>query len=482
MTEIRQLSTENHVADATLRALIRARRVDPAVLADDPFAAPDDTAAETVTEATVLHHLIISPASRQEVFERVDPADFHDPQALAAYRRLLDADASGTNLSSPAIRRMWQIEYRAIAMQADKSRAWHEAMQTLIDQAVRRRVWLALDDATIATARPDTTLPELRERLEAISESAVDRRMWTQPPTMREIVKMTLNRLEQIHNGTLSSLPLGIRCLDDMLNILPGNLIVVGARPSVGKSAFANSIQRNLALRGIPSGLFSFEMGYEDCTCRLACMESRVPYTVLHKPTGRSLSQVEWAAHMAAMTRISKWPTQMYCAAALTVGEIRRMATEWVRSHGVRLIIVDYLQLIRTPHVRGSQKRYEVVGEISRALKALAMDLQTPIMVLAQISRAGANAMPRTEHLRESGDIEQDADTILLLDRPDADKPAPGERPYQDIRDGQTVIADMTDRAAVIVSKHRNGETGYRLIQFDAPIMHFHDFNPEQFQ
>lgn len=452
-----------------LASLVRHRLVDPSMAAIDPEDVKALTAAELATQATVLNHVIMSPACRELVFRDVVPEDFRNDEAKTAWRRLRDAWENDVDLSSPAIRRMWLVEFGELARSADRSRSWREAANTLVNDALRNRLHGAIAGAAVIATQPDASIQEIREQVEAIVLSSMDDRMWQKPPAIKDIMRSYLDRLEMMREGgKLSPVRIGIEGFDTKFGMYPGEMVVVCARPRVGKTALGLGCLANLARSGSPSGMMCFEMCAEDLLGRLIALESRVPYSKVRE---NSMTFAQSQQHASAAKRVLKWPIHLYGGPAMAIGDIRRLAEQWVKEDGIKLLCLDYLTLIRAPRSASVQKRYEVVGEISRGLKAMALDLQIPVLVLAQIGRSGANTTPRIEHLRESGDIEQDADSILLIDRPEAEVPERTNHQYLDDRGDEK---DMKGKAAIIIGKYRNGEAGViEIVNYDGPLMEF---------
>lgn len=463
-----------------LRNLVKSGRIQAEVaegVTGIDMAAYDDTTIQS--EATLLNHVIASPACRIEAFNQVRATDFTDRKAQQAWERMEDAWNRDLDLSSPDMRKMWIVQYKELQGAIDRSRSWQEVIRSVVDASLRRRIGNALDSAAVAHAKPDASIAEIRESFEQIIVASMDDRMWVKPPTVREALRMYLNRSAALMDGSLVPVPLGIPALDAFFSVFPGDMVIIGARPRVGKTAFVLSVIRFLCEQGIPVGLICIEMSYEDIIMRLISQVSGVPGQWLRK-------QVELTAHdrhreAAAMKKINGWPLHLCCGKAMSAGEIHRTTETWAREDGIKAVFIDYLTLITSPRGGNQQKRYELVGETCVGIKRMGQKLNIPTFLLAQIGRQGANMMPRLEHLRETGSIEQDADAILLIDRPDVDEPEPGKRSYAEVQHtgredgGEMVPADMTGRAAVIIAKQRNGDTGYRLIPFHGPTMRFYD-------
>ena len=235
-------------------------------------------------------------------------------------------------------------------------------------------------------------------------------------------------------NG-LIGLTSGLKDLDDMLaGLQPSDLIVVAARPGGGKTSLGINMARRC---GQPALAFSLEMSREQLFVRMLATEARIDSNRVR--TGR-LSDHEWTKLSKAVTTISELPIHIDDTPAMTVLEIRARARAHAAVYGLKLVVVDYLQLLR-----GSGKfenRTQEVGTISRGLKAMAKELHVPVVAMAQLRRARADghARPQLSDLRESGDIESDADVVLLIWKPDE--------------------IDDPNVAEIIVAKQRNGPTG----------------------
>lgn len=239
----------------------------------------------------------------------------------------------------------------------------------------------------------------------------------------------------------------------------PGELVLIAARPSMGKTAHALSLLYRLAVKHqVPSAFFSLEMGGASLVERLIAIGSGV---ALRKPRA-TLSESSSIARCAG--EISEAPLYIDDTSTLAIGELRARARRMVSRHGVRAIFVDYLQLLRGSGAY--DKRHEEVGEVSRGLKALARELRLPVIALAQLSRqveGRTEKRPTLSDLRESGDLEQDADVVSFLYR---------EGYYRRATPG----ADENEAAEWIIAKNRNGPTGTVTLAYRSVLPAFADF------
>jgi replicative DNA helicase len=257
-------------------------------------------------------------------------------------------------------------------------------------------------------------------------------------------------------------MPTGFRRLDDLTSGLqPSDLIIIAARTSVGKTAFAMSLALNAALReDIPVCVYSLEMSAEQLMMRMLATRARVDAARLRRPG--MLTQEEWGYLQTAADELSRAPLFIDDSPALSTLELRARTRRLKAERGVGLVVVDYLQLMRPS--RRTDSREQEIADISRSLKALAKELDIPVIALSQLNREvekRENKRPTVADLRESGAIEQDADLILLIYREDVHKyKNPAERP---------AVGD----AEIIIGKHRNGPVGAVELAFHSRYTDF---------
>ena len=284
---------------------------------------------------------------------------------------------------------------------------------------------------------------------------------------IEEIVKHNLEIIEQARDnqGILSGLPTGFRELDRMTSGLqPTDLIVLAARPSVGKTSLALNIAQQVAFReGRSVGFFSLEMSKEQLGFRVLCSEAEVD---AKKVRDGYASKEAMVRLVTAQTKIAKTKFFIDDSAALTVPEMRAKGQRLKREHGLDLLVVDYIQLM-AGHGRFDNRTQEV-SQISRGLKLLAKELRVPILALSQLSRQpeqrkGDQRKPQLADLRDSGSIEQDADLVIFLYR-------------EELYDRNTERRGIAD---VLIAKQRNGPTGDFEIVFLPDRMTFSDYARE---
>lgn len=273
--------------------------------------------------------------------------------------------------------------------------------------------------------------------------------------SVKSVLTDTFERIAELHDneGSLRGIPTGFVGLDNLLaGLQRSDMIVLAARPSMGKTTFALDIARSVATSAKKSvGIFSLEMSKEQLVDKLLASTAGVDLWRLR--TGR-LSDIDFDRINNAIGVLSEAPIYIDDAAGATIHEIRTKARRLQTEHGLDLIVLDYLQLMQGSKMSFSDNRVQEVSEISRALKGIARELNIPIIALSQLSRAVEQRqpqIPQLSDLRESGSIEQDADVVMFIYREGVYDP---ESPRKNIAD-------------ILIKKHRNGPTGKVELYFD---------------
>ncbi len=266
-----------------------------------------------------------------------------------------------------------------------------------------------------------------------------------------------INYLQE-HRGEVVGVPTGFRDLDEITGGLQqSDLIILAARPSVGKTSFVLSLAYNIALRNQRNvGIFSLEMSRDQLVQRLLAMDSRID---THRLRTGHVGETELQVVMSSMARLAAVPIYIEDTPGQSIMEVRSKARRLQSQYGVDIIIIDYLQLMAG---KRSENRVQEVSEISRGLKALARELNVPVIALSQLSRAvegRTSHVPMLSDLRESGSIEQDADIVMFIYR-------------EELYDKET---DKKGIAELHIAKHRNGPIGVVPMRFDAATTRFDD-------
>ncbi len=317
---------------------------------------------------------------------------------------------------------------------------------------LRRLVSVAGEIAELGYTVPED-VSDVLDRAESLVFDVSQRRVIDSMTPLRALLGQSLDHLEQLftRGEAITGLATGYADLDEQLaGLQPSNLVVVGARPAMGKTSFALGMVAHAGIKlNKPVLLFSLEMSHLELTQRLLCSEARVDANRMR--TGKLL-EADWTKIGNAISRMSEAPIFIDDNPNLTVMDIRARPRRLKSREGLSLVVVDYLQLMTGRH--GAENRQVEVSEISRGLKILARELEIPVVALSQLSRGlemRQDKRPMLADLRESGSIEQDSDVVLFIYRDEIYNPDSSE---------------SQGTAEIIVAKHRNGPTGHTNLAF----------------
>ena len=309
----------------------------------------------------------------------------------------------------------------------------------------------------------DALMDEVERDVLRISESRVQGGL----VTTKELVGKAIGTIENYFSrkGTLNGLATGFADLDRMTDGLHGSeMIVIAARPSMGKTSIAMNIIEHVVLeQKLPAAVFSLEMSAEALVLRMMCSLARVNLRSIREGF---MSEADFPKLTGAAGRLANAPLFIDDSAALSILQLRARARRLHQQHGIKLFVVDYLQLLHSTARRAQENRQQEISDISSGIKALAKELKVPMLVLSQLNRElerDKNRKPRLSDLRESGAIEQDADVVGLLYKPNA-----GE-------DDDSVTAEEPEGLPVnlLIAKQRNGPTGDVNLTFLKPYTRF---------
>jgi replicative DNA helicase len=308
----------------------------------------------------------------------------------------------------------------------------------------------------------DTTAAS-KEKLEDAQKSILNLSLDNGSDTLKgakELVKKTFDGVEYRSKNRFAMIghSTGLIDLDNATSgLIAGDLIIIAGRPGMGKSALAGNLAGTVAASGVPTLLFSLEMPAESVMTRIMAMQSGINSRNLRRG---QLAETQWESAVNATGLISRWPIFIDDKPDITPTEIRAKARKLKKDHGLGLLIVDYIQLVRP--VGKHDSREQAVSEISRTLKAIARELEIPVIGLSQLNRqvdSRPDKRPMLSDLRESGAIEQDADIIIFI--------------YRDEVYNKSEENPKRGTAEIDIAKHRNGETGRFEVVFDARTQHF---------
>jgi replicative DNA helicase len=321
--------------------------------------------------------------------------------------------------------------------------------QIVRDKSLLRQLIAASNDALREAYSPHEKVDEIIDRAEKRVFEIADKKV---SGNMTGLGEIAMQVYEMLENSTRRGLPTGFYELDDMLNGLQGGeMIIVAARPSMGKTAFAMNLVEAIASAGHAVAVFSLEMSKQQLAQRMMCSRAQIDSQRVRKGL---LSPNEFRRLAQMVNEMHKMPIWVDDAPGLTILELRAKCRRLKQQHDIKAVMIDYMQLMDNP---GPESRQQQISEISRGIKAVARELNIPVIALSQLNRASEGRdghRPRMSDLRESGSIEQDADVIMLLHRED----------YYRQSEPDFVPDNI---AEVIVAKQRNGPTGTVKLTFD---------------
>jgi len=415
-------------------------------------------------EESVLGAMMLSPGAIGAVSETLDASDFYRESHGTIYRAALGLYAKGEPVD--AITLVDELDERGeleqvggrvrihelAALVPATANASHYAKIVREMATLRGLIRVGSQIANLGVERPGETV-DLVDRAEQLIFDLSQSRVVGEFSHIEQLLKESFERITALYEAgeEITGVASGFRDLDRTTSgFQPGNLIIVAARPSMGKSALGLCIAANVAVRhDRPVAIFTLEMSKGEVTQRLMCSEAKVESQRLR--TGR-LAADDWPRLTAACDKLAKAPIFVDDTGSINMMEIRSKARRLKSQHpSLALIVIDYLQLMTSGI--NAENRVQEVSQISRNLKVLARDLDVPIIALSQLSRAVEqrhDKRPILSDLRESGSIEQDADLVIFLYR---------DEYYNEESDQQGL-------AEVIVAKHRNGATGTEKLSF----------------
>ena len=429
---------------------------------------PQDMAAEQC----VLGAMMLSKDAIADVVEVLRGADFYRPAHEQVYDAILDLYARGE--PADAITVAAELGKRGELVRVGGAPYLHTLLASVPIAAnagyyariVREKgILRRLVDASLRIGQmsyaAEGDVDTIVDRAQAEVYGVTERRTSEDYKPLSELMQPTLDEMEAISSrgGQLAGVPTGFAELDDLTNGLhPGQMVIVAARPGAGKSTLALDIARSASIRhGLTSVIFSLEMSQIEITMRLLSAEASIPLSHIR---GGKMSDEDWSRVATKMGQVSEAPMFIDDSPNLTMMEIRAKARRLKQRHGLKLVVIDYIQLM-TSGKRVESRQLEV-SEFSRQIKLLAKELDVPVVALSQLNRGPeqrTDKRPMLADLRESGAIEQDSDVVILLNRPDLyDKDS-----------------DRAGEADFDVAKHRNGPTKTITVAFQGHYSRFTD-------
>ncbi|MFF4208894.1 replicative DNA helicase [Streptomyces sp. NPDC001796] len=424
-------------------------------------------------EQSVLGGMLLSKDAIADVVEILKGHDFYRPAHETIYQAILDLYAKGepadpitvaAELTKRGeITKVGGASYLHTLVQTVPTAANAEYYAQIVhERAVLRRLVEAGTRITQMGYAADGDIDEIVNSAQAEIFAVTEQRTAEDYLPLSEIMEGALDEIEAIgsRSGEMTGVPTGFTDLDQLTNGLhPGQMIIIAARPAMGKSTLALDFARAAAIKhNLPSVIFSLEMGRNEIAMRLLSAEARV---ALHHMRSGTMTDEDWTRLARRMPDVSAAPLYIDDSPNLSMMEIRAKCRRLKQRNDLKLVVIDYLQLMQSGSKR-SESRQQEVSEMSRNLKLLAKELELPVIALSQLNRGPeqrTDKKPMVSDLRESGSIEQDADMVILLHREDAyekESPRAGE-------------------ADIIVGKHRNGPTATITVAFQGHYSRFVD-------
>lgn len=423
-------------------------------------------------EQSVLGGMLLSKDAIADVVEVIKGHDFYKPAHETIFQAILDVYAKGEPADPITIaaeltkrgeiNKVGGASYLHTLVQTVPTAANAEYYAEIVhERAVLRRLVEAGTRITQMGYAADDDVDEIVNRAQAEIYAVTEQRTSEDYLPLGDIMEGALDEIEAIgsRTGEMTGVPTGFTDLDSLTNGLhPGQMIVIAARPAMGKSTLALDFARAASIKNnLPSVIFSLEMGRNEIAMRLLSAEARV---ALHHMRSGTMTDEDWTRLARRMPEVSAAPLYIDDSPNLSMMEIRAKCRRLKQRNDIKLVIIDYLQLMQSG--KRSESRQQEVSDMSRNLKLLAKELEVPVIALSQLNRGPeqrTDKKPQVSDLRESGSIEQDADMVILLHREDAyekESPRAGE-------------------ADIIVGKHRNGPTATITVAFQGHYSRFVD-------
>ncbi|KIL76787.1 replicative DNA helicase [Bacillus badius] len=415
-------------------------------------------------EQAVLGAIFLEPAALTVASEILIPEDYYRTAHQKIYHTMLKLNDQGKAVdvvtvteelaASKDLEDVGGVIYLTELAESVPTAANIEYYARIVEEKslLRRLIRTATTIAQEGYNREDEVDALLNEAEKSIMEVA-QRKNTSAFHNIKDVLVRTYDNIEMLHNrkGDVTGIPTGFAELDRMTAGFQRNdLIIVAARPSVGKTAFALNIAQNVATKTDENvAIFSLEMGAEQLVMRMLCAEGNINAQNLR--TG-SLTDEDWRKLTMAMGSLSNSGIFIDDTPGVRIGDIRSKCRRLKQEHGLGMILIDYLQLIQGSG-RSGENRQQEVSEISRSLKALARELEVPVIALSQLSRGveqRQDKRPMMSDIRESGSIEQDADIVAFLYRDDY---------YDKESENKNIIE-------IIIAKQRNGPVGTVQLAF----------------
>ncbi len=428
------------------------------------------------SERAVLAGVLLDPTRLPAVSERLTAEDFYSERHRRLYRVMLDLQNASTTIDlrtvQASLEQLEQLEaiggvayLASLDLDLPDLARLDTYVELIKERSVRRRLIDACGEITRLSFDGGVEAAEALDQAERVVLELGEEAIRRGSVALGDVFSTTLAELEDKPDRILAGVPTGYTDLDEItLGFHPGNLVILAARPGMGKTSLALNISQHIAFReALAVGVFSLEMSREELTLRILSSEANVDF---HRLRSGHLSQNHWSRILRTVKTMSDKELYIDDTASPSLLEVASKARRLKAEKGLDLLVIDYLQLMEAGG-RYENRNLEI-SAITRHFKQLAKELRIPILCLSQLSRRpeqrGKDRRPHLSDLRESGSIEQDADLVLFIYRDDMyneDSEFPGE-------------------AEIILGKHRNGRTGTVRLVFLGEMTKFLNLSRDQ--
>ncbi|MEI7815024.1 MAG: replicative DNA helicase [Coriobacteriia bacterium] len=440
-----------------------------------------ETPHNVEAEQAILGAMFLSTEAVEGALAILQPEDFYRPAHARIYSAMSDLNSRSVPVDHLSVAdrlestgeldaaggRTYLLDITGVVPIASNWQRYADIVKRM--SMLRQLIVAGTAIATMGYDAPDD-LDQVVGDAEKLIFDVTNKRVSSNFAVINDLLKLSFKNLEELaeRKEHVTGVHTGFKDLDKLLaGLHPGDLCILAARPSVGKTALALNMGVNAARHGASVAIFSLEMGADQLVQRVLCSEARINLQDVR--TGH-VKDSDWYTIHTAMGKLAQLDFWVDDTPSISILEVRAKARRQLRNKPKGFIIVDYLQLMQPQGRRTEGNRQTEIAEISRGLKILAKELKVPILALSQLSRAveqRAGKRPQLSDLRESGAIEQDADVVMFIDR--------NTDPYADDQEGRP----QKGVAELIIAKHRNGPTGQVQLVFNDRYTKFIDYTSQ---
>jgi replicative DNA helicase len=413
-------------------------------------------------EQSIISSMIQNPDCIDMVLESINADDIQSPMARNAFTTIVQLTNESIDVDVLSVaEKMNNLDYVTDLITNAHTFNVSVSIEIIKKESSRRKALKSLEQARDQVLSADSVEQQV-QALESLADSVESGE--PEYRTLPEVMKSALQRFSDKINGKIAKgIQTGFKSIDERLGgLVRGNMIVVGARPAMGKTTFAMNIAENVAYGGGKVLVFSMEMSDEEIADRMISSASNIPMNILRNPeyTEESFGPGEQQKLEIGLRKVKGIENRLTIIdkPSMHVDHVRNISRKFNRGQKLDLIVIDYLQLMRS----GAKNRFDEISEVSRSIKAMAKQIDVPVIVLSQLSREvekRSDSRPVNSDLRESGQIEQDADIIMFLYRDEV---------YNDKESNPN-----KGLAEVITSKFRNGQTGTDYLEGKLHVSRF---------